>query len=81
MYCVYILQSEKNLKYYTGSTKDLDRRLNEHNKGKGGYFTNLYKPWKLVYRKDFENSAEARLEEKKIKSYKGGNAFKRLIEN
>lgn len=81
MYCVYILQSQKNLKHYIGSTNDLSRRLKEHNKGTGSTFTKLHRPWKLIYRKDFITSTEARLEEKKIKSYKGGNAFKRLLDN
>lgn len=33
-YYTYILKSEKDGKFYTGYTKDLKLRLEEHNKGK-----------------------------------------------
>jgi putative endonuclease len=33
MYYAYILKSEKDLKYYYGSTKNLENRLAKHNKG------------------------------------------------
>ncbi|MBP6687235.1 MAG: GIY-YIG nuclease family protein [Lacibacter sp.] len=32
-YC-YILYSDKLNKYYVGSTSDLERRFNDHNRGK-----------------------------------------------
>jgi putative endonuclease len=37
MFYVYILYSEKLDKYYVGSTNDLLRRLNDHNRGKTNY--------------------------------------------
>ncbi len=44
---VYILQSEKHPeRFYTGSTTDLERRLNEHNSGKSIH-TNKFMPWKI----------------------------------
>ena len=76
---VYILQSSKNGKYYIGSTDNLKRRTKEHNDGNGGLFTKINKPWKLVFYKEFEYIKQAREEEKKIKSYKSGNAFKKII--
>jgi len=33
MYYVYVLQSEKDNKFYTGYTKNLKLRFEEHNKG------------------------------------------------
>ena len=33
MYYVYVLQSKKDDKFYTGFTTDLGRRIDEHNKG------------------------------------------------
>ena len=66
MYFVYILQSNKNNKYYVGSTNDVERRLTEHNKGSGGKFTKLNGPWKLICFKIFDNADKAREIEKKI---------------
>lgn len=79
MACVYILYSEKSLKYYVGSTVNLDNRLNQHNNGNGGKYTKIHRPWKLICIRNFTNIREARAEEKRIKSYKGGNAFKKII--
>ena len=33
MYYVYVLQSKKDDKFYTGFTADLGRRIDEYNKG------------------------------------------------
>ncbi|MGB5019224.1 MAG: GIY-YIG nuclease family protein, partial [Candidatus Moraniibacteriota bacterium] len=33
MFYVYLLQSEKDDKWYTGCTNDLKKRFSEHNKG------------------------------------------------
>jgi len=76
---VYILQSNKNGKYYIGSTNNLQRRIWEHNNGLGGKFTKVNGPWELVCYKKIGSIDLARIEEKKIKSYKGGNAFKKII--
>ena len=76
---VYILQSNKNKKYYIGSTNNLERRVIEHNNGSGGIYTKLNGPWRLVNFRKFSNISLARNEEKKLKSYKGGNAFKKII--
>ena len=43
---VYILFSPKLDKYYVGSTTDLSRRLEEHNRGKER-FTKTGIPWSL----------------------------------
>ena len=76
---VYILKSKKNFKYYTGFTVDLTTRLNDHNKGRGSIFTKLHLPWELVCYKLCSNISEARLLEKKVKSYKSGNQFKKIL--
>ncbi|MBT7007319.1 GIY-YIG nuclease family protein [Candidatus Falkowbacteria bacterium] len=76
---VYILKSIKNQKHYIGSTTDLERRISEHNKGIGGKFTKMNGPWKVICYKELLTIDDARKEEKLIKSYKGGNAFKKII--
>jgi putative endonuclease len=75
---VYILQSLKDKKYYIGSTGDLTRRLAEHNRGQNKS-TKHRKPFKLIYQEEFGEIFDAKNKEKIIKSYKGGNAFKKLI--
>jgi putative endonuclease len=78
MWNVYILQSEKDGRYYVGCSNDYQRRLEEHNSGQN-LSTTKGSPWKIVRLEPFENSQAAFLREKQIKSYKGGNAFKKLL--
>ncbi len=78
MYTVYVIQSEKNHSYYTGFTKNLERRLYEHNHNNTRSLINKG-PFTLVYKEEFFNIQEARERERQIKSYKGGNAFKKLL--
>jgi putative endonuclease len=47
-YFVYVIQSLKDGKFYTGFTKDLNQRLNEHNAGKVSS-TKYRIPFELVY--------------------------------
>jgi putative endonuclease len=79
MYKTYIIKSLIKKRYYIGHTSDLLRRLEEHNSGKTKS-TRPYIPWVLVYYEDFDTKNEAYAREMKIKSYKGGRAFKSLIE-
>ncbi|RPI67913.1 MAG: GIY-YIG nuclease family protein [Ignavibacteriales bacterium] len=62
-----------------GSTHDLNNRLSYHNSGKVKS-TKAYKPWLIIHSEQYESKSEAIKREKQIKSYKGGNAFKLLIE-
>jgi putative endonuclease len=72
---VYILESLNYNKTYVGSTTDLARRLKEHNAGSHN-FTKKYKPWKLLYKEDFQNISEARKREKYLKSPAGRRFIK-----
>lgn len=80
MHYVYILQSQTNLKLYKGSTNDLKRRLKEHNDGKV-QSTKSGLPWKLIYYEAFENKTDALREELFLKSGKGKDRIKHLLEN
>lgn len=75
---IYILQSFKSGHFYVGSTENLERRFYEHNSGKTVSIRNKG-PWKLIYTEQYQTRLEARRRELKIKSYKGGNGFKKLI--
>ena len=78
MFTVYILQSEKTGRYYVGYTSDLEKRIHYHNSGKN-ISTKNDTPWKLIWHENFETKKDAWLREHQIKSYKGGEAFKKLI--
>jgi putative endonuclease len=80
MYLVYILQSNKSKKYYVGHTKDLNVRIERHNKGLVRS-TKSSIPWKVVYVEEYSSRIEAYKRELQIKKYKGGEAFKRLFES
>ena len=51
MFSVYVLQSLKNGRLYTGSTNNLERRLLEHN-NKQSKYTKLSAPFELVYKEN-----------------------------
>ncbi len=59
-------------------TKDLDRRIKEHNKGKNKS-TKSYAPWELIYQEVFDSRIEARKREKYLKSGNGREYLKLVI--
>lgn len=68
MWYFYILLCEdKSL--YTGFTDKPQRRLTEHKNGKGGYYTSIHKPVKIIYREEFPTKNEALKREKQIKGW------------
>jgi putative endonuclease len=79
MWHVYVLKSLINGKFYTGYTGNLDRRLVEHNSGRGGRFTKLNKPFELVYKEDFDNKYDASKRERELKTGKGRYYVKKLV--
>ncbi|MGB5819784.1 MAG: GIY-YIG nuclease family protein [Saonia sp.] len=65
---VYILKCSDG-SYYTGSTKDLVLRLNEHQEGKGANHTKKRLPVKLVYVEEYQRIDEAFYREKQIQGW------------
>lgn len=76
MYYTYVLQSEKDSKWYTGYSNDLKRRLSDHNKGLV-YATTKRRPFKLIYYEACLNEDDAKAREEYLKSGMG----KRSIRN
>ena len=75
---LYIIKNQKE-RYYIGITGlDPEKRLLRHNKG-NVYSTKFGKPWKIIYIEKYDNYESARKREKQIKSWHGGNAFKKLV--
>jgi len=74
---VYIIKNSQG-RYYIGSTFDIEKRLYYHNSGKNRS-TKEKGPWVLVYKEEYGDKQSAIKRERQIKSYKGGNAFKKLL--
>lgn len=62
----YILECSDG-SYYTGWTKDIQKRLHAHNEGKGAKYTRSRLPVVLVYYEAFETKEEAMRREWQIK--------------
>jgi putative endonuclease len=68
-YCVYILASRSRV-LYTGVTKDLGRRVDEHKRGLTAGFTSRYRVTRLVYFEEFAEIRDAIAREKQIKAWR-----------
>lgn len=55
--------------YYTGSTIDLDLRLEQHKAGEGSNHTKRYQPVELVYYEEFELVSDAFAREKQVQGW------------
>jgi putative endonuclease len=77
-YFVYILKSSTNSRYYIGYPSNISQRVSQYNSGKNKS-TKHGIPWKLVYSETFGDKKSAWLRERQLKSYKGGEAFKKLV--
>ena len=65
---MYILECS-NGEYYTGSTKNLERRLAQHQNGEGANFTKKHLPVKLVYAEEYQRIDEAFHREKQVQGW------------
>jgi putative endonuclease len=70
MYYTYVLQSKFDGQFYTGYTKDIKLRFDQHNKGKVES-TKERLPLKLIYYEACLNQADAIKREKYFKTYNG----------
>jgi putative endonuclease len=65
---MYILECSDG-SYYTGSTKDLVKRLWEHENGLGSNFTKKKRPVKLVYCEEYDRIDDAFFREKQVQGW------------
>lgn len=77
-YYLYILKSQIADKYYTGISQNPHRRLEYHNTLEKG-FTSRYRPWKIVYTKEFNSKEEAMVMERKIKNWKSKKMIEKIL--
>ena len=77
-FCVYVIQSERDLLLYHGFTRNLARRLIDHNNGRT-ISTAKRRPLKLVYCEFFISKKDAMRREKYFKTTAGKRMLKLLL--
>jgi putative endonuclease len=77
-YYLYILKSQSADKYYTGISQNPQVRLEYHNTIEKG-FTSRYRPWKIMFVKEYSSKEKALLIEKKIKSWKSKKMIEKIL--
>ena len=80
MFYVYVIKSNKDNKLYIGYTKDLKRRIQDHNKGKS-FSTARRGIFSLIYYEAFKSQKDATTREKQLKKFKSsyGQLKKRIL--
>ena len=68
MYFVYILECA-NDSLYTGITTNVERRFDQHKKGRGGHYTRAKKVTQIVYTEKHPNRSSALKREAQIKGW------------
>ena len=61
-----------------GSSQNPVLRLSYHNSIEKG-FTSRYRPWEIVFKKEFDSKENAQLVEQKIKKWKSKVMIERII--
>lgn len=79
-YYLYILQSQKDKKFYTGISRDLKRRFREHNSGKN-ISTSHRRPFKLIYYEAYLLKKDVEVREKYLKTSMGKRVIKKQLNN
>ncbi|MFN3966664.1 MAG: GIY-YIG nuclease family protein [Endomicrobiia bacterium] len=78
LYTVYVLRSQRTGKLYKGTTGNLNKRLEEHKKGKVTSTKSL-RPLELIFTKTFKYRQNAYQYEKFLKSGRGRSYLKKLL--
>ena len=65
---MYILKCSDG-SYYTGSTRELEKRVMEHNLGLGANYTRNHRPVELVYFEEFQRVDDAFAREKQVQGW------------
>ncbi len=79
-YYVYILKSLNDKKFYTGYTKNIKLRFEQHNSGFVESTKNR-RPFKLIYFEACLNQADALHREKYLKTYYGKMFIKNRLKS
>ncbi len=77
---VYILQSKRDGRFYTGSTIDLEKRL-RHHKGGSTPTTKRFGELYLVFSQEYQKLTDARKVERKLKLLKRKDYIEKIIKD
>lgn len=77
MWFIYILLCQGG-SLYTGITKDVEKRLNEHKSGRGGAYTRSHRPLRIIYTEQAESRSAALKREAEIKHWSRQKKMKAL---
>ena len=80
MFSTYILRSRVTRRCYTGSTSNLQMRLEQHSSDQSTSTKNRG-PWDLVHHEEFLTLAEAVRRERHFKTGRGREELKKLLES
>ncbi len=80
MYFVYILQSQKNGRFYIGSSDNPQRRLAEHNSGQTTALKYL-RPLEILFIQECSDRIEARRLELRLKKFKSRTVIEKIIKD
>ncbi len=78
MFFVYVLQSQKDKRYYIGQTQNVTSRLERHNSGRVPA-TKRRIPLSLIYSEQFQTRSEAMQRERFLKQLHGNELFKQIV--
>ena len=79
MWFTYVLKSEKNGRFYTGYTSNIDNRIKEHNSLNGSVYTSKNALYTLLFFEAFRDKRDATKAEKFWKSGYGREVLKDKI--
>lgn len=81
MYTVYVLYNSTASRVYIGQTKDIIKRLNQHNSGtnKKHHTAKFQGKWELIYQELVATRSEAIKREKQLKSSRGREFAKKFV--
>lgn len=78
-YYVYVLESlKKQDLLYIGSTPDLKKRVEKHNRAVN-FSTKAYVPWNLIFYEAYLNKQDALRRERYLKTNKGSKVIKQML--
>jgi putative endonuclease len=75
---VYILESERDGRFYIGWTSDDPTRMTAHNEGRVKA-TRYLRPWRLVFVEEHPSATDARKREWQLKRMKSRSYLKALM--
>jgi len=77
----YVLYAPQSDKIYIGFSANPANRFIAHNHPNSKGYTSKFKPWALIHIEKFDTKKEAMNRERQLKSHKGRDFIRKLIEN